>query len=177
MKIRTRGDEVDITLGTRFVEVYANSRFGPVVFMEAISEPVVQDEFVSWDAVNMKTAETVSYGVHLKSWQYSPALYMIHSAAFNEGIQPFRPWPREITCMGLFTNQKKFKREKPEEDMNPENPKKTTLQDLYSKDTPERKLAKRLYKTLSNTNFNDSRGYAVSDLGDGIFDVKQDIGG
>ncbi len=74
MRIRTRGDVVDIAVGTLFVEVYANSRFGPVVCMEAISEPVVEDDRVTWMARNIETGEKVRYGAQLESWQYSPAL-------------------------------------------------------------------------------------------------------
>lgn len=45
MKINIRGDEVDITLGTLFLEVYANSRFGPVVFMEETND--YEREFIN----------------------------------------------------------------------------------------------------------------------------------
>lgn len=110
MKIKIRGDEVDITLGTRFVEVYAGSKYGPVVFMEATSEPVVDDDMVSWMARNIVTGEMVSYGVHLKYWQYSPALYLIDSTVFNEKIVPFRPWPIEVVSKGVFANRKKLKK-------------------------------------------------------------------
>ena len=107
MKIKTRGDEVDITLGTRFVEVYAGSRFGPVVFMEATSEPVVDGDMASWMARNIVTGEMVSYGVNLKHWKYSPTLCHIDSVVFNEKIMPFRPWPIEVVSKGVFANNKK----------------------------------------------------------------------
>ena len=91
MKIKTRGEEIDITLGTRFIEVYAGSKYGPVTFMEATSDPVIKEDMVSWMARNIVTGEVVRYGVNLKHWQYSPALCMIDSAVFNEKIVPFRP--------------------------------------------------------------------------------------
>lgn len=71
MKIRTRGDIVDITVGTRFVAVYANSRFGPVVCMEAISELEVDGDSVTWLAQDIVTGEKVLYGAQLEAWQLS----------------------------------------------------------------------------------------------------------
>ena len=112
MKIKTRGEEIDITLGTRFIEVYAGSKYGPVVFMEATSEPVAEGDMVSWIARNMVTGEKVHYGVHLKHWQYGPTLCLIESAVFNEKIVPFRPWQIEVLNVGAkrFLNVTTLKR-------------------------------------------------------------------
>ena len=149
MKIKTRGEEVDITLGARFVEVYAGSRFGPVVFMEATSEPEVDGDMVSWMARNLVTGEKVSYGVHLKYWQYSPALCLIDSIVFNEKIMPFRPWPIEVVSKGVFMDKKVFKRSNIEENMHQENKMSQVLKRFFTKNTSKVKEAEKLYRLLS----------------------------
>lgn len=176
MKIKTRGDEVDITLGTRFVEVYAGSRFGPVVFMEAISEPEVDGDIVSWMAKDIVTGEQVRYGAQLKNWQYSPALYMLDSAAFNESIKPFRPWSVKVIDTGVFVNKKKFKRSKIEETMEPENPMMRVLKKIFTKDTSKVKEAEKLYRSLSRTRFFERR-FRVDELGEGISVIEQVVNG
>ncbi len=175
MKIKTRGDEVDIVLGARFVEVYANSRFGPVVFMEAISEPEVQDDFVSWNAINRETGEKVCYGVHLKSWQYSPALYMLDSDVFNERIKPFRPWFKEYD-MGIFTNKKTFRCRKHEENTLQKDSRLHALKRFFTKDTEKRKQAEKLYRSLTFMNL-ERHKCRVHELGEGISVVEQLVDG
>ena len=176
MKIKTRGDEVDITLGTRFVEVYAGSRFGPVVFMEATSEPVVDGDMASWMARNIVTGEMVSYGVNLKHWKYSPTLCHIDSVVFNEKIMPFRPWPIEVVSKGVFANNKKFKRRKIEGNMPVDNRTAQVVKDISTKEIMKEKQAKELHVLLSSTRFNDWR-YEIGELGEEISVIKQCIGG
>ena len=176
MKIKTRGDEVDITLGTRFVEVYAGSRFGPVVFMEAISEPEVDDDIVSWMAKDIVTGQQVRYGVNLKHWQYSPALCLIDSIVFNEKIVPFRPWPIEVLSNGVFMNKKVFKRSNIEEDMHQENKKSQVLKKFFTKDTSKVKETEKLYRSLSKTRF-DKLHFRVHELSEGISVIEQVING
>lgn len=176
MKIKTRGDEVDITLGTRFVEVYAGSRFGPVVFMEAISEPEVDGDIVSWMAKDIVTGEQVRYGAQLKNWQYSPALYLLDSAAFNESIKPFRLWSMKVIDTGIFVNKKKFKRSKIEETMEPENPMMRVLKKIFTKDNSKVKEAEKLYRSLSRTRFFERR-FRVDELGEGISVIEQVVNG
>ena len=88
MRIKTRGDEVDITLGTRFVEVYAGSKYGPVAYMEAISEPQATENHITWIAINIETDEEIFYRVPLSDWQYSPVLCLPDSETFVEKIKP-----------------------------------------------------------------------------------------
>lgn len=176
MKIKTRGEEVDITLGARFVEVYAGSRFGPVVFMEATSEPEVDGDMVSWMARNLVTGEKVSYGVHLKYWQYSPVLCLIDSIVFNEKIMPFRPWPMEVVSKGVFANNKKFKCRKIEGNMPVDNRTAQVVKDISTKEIMKEKQAKELHVLLSSTRFNDWR-YEIGELGEEISVIKQCIGG
>ena len=176
MRIKTRGDEVDITLGTRFVEVYAGSRFGPVVFMEAISEPEVEDDIVSWMAKDIVTGEQVRYGVNLKHWQYSPALCLIDSIVFNEKIVPFRPWPIEVLSNGVFMNKKVFKRSNIEENMHQENKMSQVLKKFFTKDTSKVKEAEKLYRSLSKTRF-DKLHFRVHELSEGISVIEQVING
>lgn len=176
MKIKTRGDEVDITLGTRFVEVYAGSRFGPVVFMEAISEPEVDDDIVSWMAKDIVTGEQVRYGVNLKHWQYSPALCLIDSIVFNEKIVSFRPWPIEVLSKGVFMNKKVFKRSNIEENMHQENKMSQVLKKFFTKDTSKVKEAEKLYRSLSKTRF-DKLHFRVHELSEGISVIEQVING
>ena len=176
MKIKTRGDEVDITLGTRFVEVYAGSKFGPVVFMEATSEPEVDGDMVSWMARDVVTGEVVRYGVNLKQWQYSPALCLIDSAVFNEKIVPFRHWPMVVVSEGVFENNKKFKRRKIKENMSVDNRTAQVVKDISTKEISKEKQAEELYVLLSSTRFNDWR-YKISELGEEISVIMQCIGG
>lgn len=176
MKIKTRGDEVDITLGARFVEVYANSRFGPMVFMEAISEPEIQGELVSWNAINLETGEKVCYGAQLKNWQYSPVLYMLDSAAFNERIKPFRPWFNEYD-MGIFTNKKKLRRREREENTLQKESRLQALKRFFTKGAEKRKQAEQLYRSLSCMRFDQYSRYRVHELGEGYSVVEQLVGG
>ena len=176
MKIKTRGDEVDITLGTRFVEVYAGSRLGPVVFMEATSEPVVDGDMASWMARNIVTGEMVSYGVNLKHWKYSPTLCHIDSVVFNEKIMPFRPWPIEVLSNGVFMNKKAFKRSNIEEYMHQENKMSQVLKKFFTKDTSKVKEAEKLYRSLSKTRF-DKLHFRVHELSEGISVIEQVING
>lgn len=176
MKIKTRGDEVDITLGTRFVEVYAGSRYAPVVFMEAISEPVVDGDMVSWMAKDIVTGEQVRYGMNQKHWQYSPALCLIDSIVFNEKIMPFRPWPIEVLSKGVFMNKKVFKRSNIEENMHQENKISQALKKFFTKDTSKVKEAEKLYRSLSKTRF-DNLHFRVHELSEGISVIEQVING
>lgn len=176
MKIKTRGEEVDITLGARFVEVYAGSRFGPVVFMEATSEPEVDGDMVSWMARNLVTGEKVSYGVHLKYWQYSPALCLIDSIVFNEMIMPFRPWPIEVVSKGVFMDKKVFKRSNIEENMHQENKMSQVLKRFFTKNTSKVKEAEKLYRLLSKTRF-DKLHFRVHELSERISVIEQVING
>lgn len=176
MRVKTRGDEIDIALGTRFIEVYAGSKYGPVVFMEATSEPVVEGGMVSWMARNIVTGEVVRYGVNLKHWQYSPALCLIDSAVFNEKIVPFRPWPMEVVSKGVFANNKKFKRRKIEGNMPVDNRTAQVVKDISTKEIMKEKQAKELHVLLSSTRFNDWR-YEIDELGEEISVIKQCIGG
>lgn len=176
MKIKTRGEEVDITLGARFVEVYAGSRFGPVVFMEATSEPEVDGDMVSWMARNLVTGEKVSYGVHLKYWQYSPVLCLIDSIVFNEKIMPFRPWPMEVVSKGVFMDKKVFKRSNIEENMHQENKMSQVLKRFFTKNTSKVKEAEKLYRLLSKTRF-DKLHFRVHELSERISVIEQVING
>ena len=176
MRVKTRGEEIDIALGTRFIEVYAGSKYGPVVFMEATSEPVVEGGMVSWMARNIVTGEVVRYGVNLKHWQYSPALCLIDSAVFNEKIVPFRPWPMEVVSKGVFANNKKFKRRKTEGNMPVDNRTAQVVKDISTKEIMKEKQAKELHVLLSSTRFNDWR-YEIGELGEEISVIKQCIGG
>ena len=176
MRVKTRGDEIDIALGTRFIEVYAGSKYGPVVFMEATSEPVVEGDMASWMARNIVTGEVVRYGVNLKHWQYSPALCLIDSAVFNEKIVPFRPWPMEVVSKGVFANNKKFKCRKIEGNMPVDNRTAQVVKDISTKEFMKEKQAEELYVLLSSTRFNDWR-YEIGELGEEISVIKQCIGG
>ena len=167
MRIKTSGDEIDITLGTRFIEVYAGSKYGPVVFMEVTSEPVIDGDMVSWIAKNIVTGEKVCYGVHLKHWQYSPALCLIDSAVFNEKIVPFRPWSMKVVEKGVFMNKKVFKRSNIDEDMYQENKISQVLKKFFTKDTSKVKEAEKLYLSLSKTRF-DKLQFRVHELSEGI---------
>ena len=156
MRVKTRGDEIDIALGTRFIEVYAGSKYGPVVFMEATSEPVVEGDMASWMARNIVTGEVVRYGVNLKHWQYSPALCLIDSAVFKEKIVPFRPWPMEVVSKGVFANNKKFKCRKIEENMSVDNRTAQVVRDIPTKEIMKEKQAEKLYiykKTMLQADF------------------------
>ena len=177
MKIKTRGEEIDITLGTRFIEVYAGSKYGPVVFMEATSDPVIKEDMVSWMARNIVTGENVRYGVNLKHWQYSPALCMIDSAVFNEKIVPFRPWSMKVVGAGVFRNKKVFKRSKIKEvNMQQENGITRVLKRPSTKDSSKVKEAEILYRSLSRTRF-DKQRFRVHELSEGISVIEQVIGG
>ena len=176
MRVKTRGDEIDIALGTRFIEVYAGSKYGPVVFMEATSEPVVEGDMVSWMAKNIVTGEKVRYGVNLKHWQYSPSLCLIDSVVFNEKIVPFRPWPMEVVSKGVFANNKKFKRRKTEGNMPVDNRTAQVVKDIPTKEIMIETQAEELYVLLSSTRFNDWR-YEIGELGEEISVIKQSIGG
>ena len=177
MKIKTRGEEIEITLGTRFIEVYAGSKYGPVVFMEATSDPVIKEDMVSWMARNIVTGEVVRYGVNLKYWQYSPALCMIDSAVFNEKIVPFRPWPMKVVGAGVFRNKKVFKRSKIKEvNMQQENGITRVLKRPSTKDTSKVKEAEILYRSLSKTRF-DKLQFRIHELNEGISVIEQVIGG
>ena len=176
MRIKTSGDEIDITLGTRFIEVYAGSKYGPVVFMEVTSEPVIDGDMVSWIAKNMVTGEKVCYGVHLKHWQYSPALCLIDSAVFNEKIVPFRPWPIEVLNVGAFMNKKVFKCNNIEEDMLQESRITQVLKKIFTKDTSKMKEAEKFYRLLSRTKIDDPR-FRVHELSEGVSVIEQVING
>ena len=176
MRVKTRGDEIDIALGTRFIEVYAGSKYGPVVFMEATSEPVVEGDMASWMARNIVTGEVVRYGVNLKHWQYSPALCLIDSSVFNEKIVPFRPWPMKVVESGVFMNKKVFKRSNITEDMHQDNKISQVLKKFFTKDTTKVKEAERLYRSLSKTRF-DKLQFRVHELNEGISVIEQVIGG
>lgn len=176
MKIKTRGEEIDITLGTRFIEVYAGSKYGSVVFMEATSEPAVDGDMISWMARNMMTGERVRYGVHLKHWQYGPALCLIDSVVFNEKIVPFRPWPMDVLNAGVFMNKKVFKRSNIEEDMRQESKISQIQKKIFTKDTSKVKEAERLYRSLSKTRF-DKLQFRVHELNEGISVIEQVMGG
>ena len=176
MKIKTRGEEIDITLGTRFIEVYAGSKYGPVAFMEATSEPVVEGDMVSWMAKNIVTGEKVRYGVNLKYWQYSPVLCLIDSAVFNEKIVSFRPWSMKVVESGVFMTKKVFKRSNIEKDMYQENKISQVLKKFFTKDTSKVKEAERLYRSLSKTRF-DKLQFRVHELNEGISVIEQVMGG
>lgn len=176
MKIKTRGEEIDITLGTRFIEVYAGSKYGPVVFMEATSDPVIKEDMVSWMARNIVTGEVVRYGVNLKYWHYSPALCMIDSVVFNEKIVPFRPWSMKVVESGVFMNKKVFKRSNIEEDMYQENKISQVLKKFFTKDTSKVKEAESLYRSLSKIRF-DKLQFRVHELNEGISVIEQVMGG
>lgn len=157
------GEEIDITLGS-------------VVFMEATSEPAVDGDMISWMARNMMTGERVRYGVHLKHWQYGPALCLIDSVVFNEKIVPFRPWPMDVLNAGVFMNKKVFKRSNIEEDMRQESKISQIQKKIFTKDTSKVKEAERLYRSLSKTRF-DKLQFRVHELSEGVSVIEQIING
>ncbi len=176
MRIRTRGDEVDITLGTRFIEVYAGAKYGPVVFMEATSDPIIKDNTVSWMAKNIVTGEMVRYGVNLEYWKYSPALCLPNSIVFNEKIKPYRPWPIDVLNKNVFASNKRFKRCTTEEEMKFQNRITQLLKKIFPKNDSKEKQTKKLYKSLSLMRFNDCR-FRIHELDEGISVIEQVIDG